>query len=49
VDFTNGEKWIVRFPRGGKVKNPDKKVEIEVATINVIRQQTDIPAPEIKA
>lgn len=40
---------MVRFPRGGKVKNADEKVEIEVATMNVIHQQTDIPVPEVKA
>lgn len=49
VTFTNEEKWVVRFPIDGKAMNPDEKVEIEVATINVIRQQTDIPVPEIKA
>jgi hypothetical protein len=43
VLFTNGEKWIVRFPIGGKVKNPDEKVEIEVATMNVIRGDRILP------
>ena len=47
VLFSNGEKWMVRFPRGGKVKYADEKVEIGVAT-NIVRQQTDIPVPEIK-
>ncbi|KAE9964324.1 hypothetical protein BLS_008454 [Venturia inaequalis] len=49
VIFTNGEAWMVRFPIDGKVKNPDEKVEIEVATIKVIRENTDIPVPEVKA
>lgn len=40
---------MVRFPIDGKVKNPDEKVEIEVATIKVIRENTDIPVPEVKA
>lgn len=49
VDFSNGEKWMVRFPMVGKVINADEKVEIEVATMNLIRQRTTIPIPEIKA
>jgi len=49
VLFTDGEQWMVRFPRGGKVKNADEKVEIEVATMNILYQQTDIPIPEVKA
>ncbi|RMJ09020.1 hypothetical protein CDV36_011369 [Fusarium kuroshium] len=49
VIFVNGEKWMVRFPRGGKVKHPDEKVEIEVATMNLLREHTDIPIPEVKA
>jgi hypothetical protein len=49
VLFTDGEQWMVRFPRGGKVKNADEKVEIEVATMNIVHQQTDIPVPEVKA
>ncbi|KAI0102836.1 kinase-like domain-containing protein [Nemania sp. FL0031] len=49
VIFANEEKWMIRFPRGGKVKNPDEKVEIEVATMSLIRQQTEIPIPDVKA
>jgi len=49
VRFTNGELWIVRFPRGGKILLANEKVEAEVATIDVIRKQTTIPVPEIKA
>jgi hypothetical protein len=49
VRFTNDEIWMVRFPRGGKVILADEKVVAEVATINVIRNQTSIPVPEIKA
>lgn len=46
-----GETWAVRFPQGGGVGNPiaDEKFEAEVATINKIRQHTDIPLPAIKA
>lgn len=40
---------MVRFPRGGKVKNSDEKVEIEVATMNIVRLHTDIPVPEVTA
>lgn len=49
VEFQNGEKWIVRFPMVGKVVNADEKIEIEVATMNLIRRQTTIPVPEVKA
>lgn len=49
VEFENGEKWIVRFPMVGKVVNADEKIEIEVATMNLIRQQTTIPIPNVKA
>ncbi|KAH7305149.1 kinase-like domain-containing protein [Rhexocercosporidium sp. MPI-PUGE-AT-0058] len=49
VIFTDGEQWMVRLPRGGKVKNADEKVEIEVAIMNIVHQQTDIPIPEVKA
>lgn len=49
VVLTNGEKWRVRFPKGGKVRKPDEKVEIEVATMSNVRQHTDIPTPEVKA
>lgn len=44
-----GEAWAVRFPRGGKVLLPDEKVEAEIAAIEIIRQHTDIPVPDIKA
>ena len=49
VLFADGEQWMVRFPRGGKVKNADEKVEIEVATMKIILQQTDIPIPKVQA
>lgn len=49
VEFTNGEKWLVRFPMVGKVMNADEKTEIEVATMQLIRLRTTIPIPEIKA
>ena len=40
---------MIRFLRGGKVKKPDEKVEIEVATMNLVREFTDVPVPEVKA
>ncbi|KAI1120312.1 hypothetical protein F5Y10DRAFT_134548 [Nemania abortiva] len=49
VVFSNGEKWIVRFPMVGKVMNADEKVEIEVAAMKLVRQHTSIPIPDIKA
>ncbi|KAI8946441.1 hypothetical protein F4801DRAFT_61795 [Xylaria longipes] len=49
VVFSNGEQWMVRFPMVGKVMNADEKVEIEVAAMELIHQQTNIPIPDIKA
>ncbi|KAM0812778.1 hypothetical protein AB5N19_12769 [Seiridium cardinale] len=49
VVFDNGENWMVRFPMVGKVMHADEKVEIEVATMKLIRQQTSIPIPSVKA
>ncbi|KAI1820752.1 hypothetical protein F4861DRAFT_533465 [Xylaria intraflava] len=49
VIFDNGEKWMVRFPMVGKVMTADEKVEIEVATMELIRERTSIPIPDIKA
>jgi len=47
--FTNGEEWMVRFPKGSKVRHPDEKVEAEVATLKLLRDKTEIPVPEVKA
>ncbi|XXG99424.1 hypothetical protein Hte_005763 [Hypoxylon texense] len=49
VVFDNGEKWMVRFPMVGKAMNADEKVEVEVAAMKLIRQQTNIPIPDVKA
>ncbi|KAI5864632.1 hypothetical protein GGS23DRAFT_457488 [Durotheca rogersii] len=49
MEFENGEEWMVRFPMVGKVVNADEKTEIEVATMNLIRQRTTIPIPQVKA
>ncbi|KAF7546380.1 hypothetical protein G7046_g9317 [Stylonectria norvegica] len=49
VEFENGEKWVARFPMVGKVINADEKVEIEVATMRLVRQKTTIPIPEVRA
>jgi hypothetical protein len=49
VIFDNGEKWMVRFPMVGKVMIADEKVEVEVAVMKLIRQQTNIPIPDVKA
>lgn len=49
VIFSNDESWMIRFPRGGTVQVPDEKVECEVAVIQLIRQHTDIPVPNLKA
>ncbi|OAA53478.1 Protein kinase-like domain protein [Niveomyces insectorum RCEF 264] len=51
VLFSNGEKWMVRFPRRGKTgaKHLDDKVASEVAALRLLRERTDIPVPEVKA
>lgn len=49
VRFTNNETWMVRFPRGGKIKLGDEKVAAEVATMRAVKTQCDVPVPEIKA
>lgn len=46
--FTSGEEWIVRFPKGSKVRYPVEKVEAEVSTLELLRDKTDIPVPEVK-
>ena len=47
--FDSGEEWMVRFPKGHKVKYPDEKVEAEVLTLKLIRDKTNIPVPDVKA
>lgn len=49
VEFDSGEKWMVRFPMVGKVINADWKVDIEVATMKLVRERTTIPIPEVKS
>lgn len=50
-NFSDGFTWLLRFPRVGKVHNSyaDEKVAMEVAAINLIRRETTIPVPDIKA
>jgi len=49
--FTSGEAWMIRFPIDGRTSTAyaDEKVASEVATLKLIREQTDIPVPEVKA
>ena len=51
VVFSNSEEWFVRFPWRGKIiaEHVDEKVASEVAALEVIRKQTSIPVPEVKA
>ncbi|KAI0129536.1 hypothetical protein BJ170DRAFT_719481 [Xylariales sp. AK1849] len=49
VVFDDGEKWMIRFPMVGKVVYADEKVDIEVATMKPVRQQTNIPGPDVEA
>ncbi len=51
IVFSNDDKWFVRFPWHGKtsIQHVDEKVASEVAALEIIRAQTDIPVPEVKA
>ena len=51
VVFTNREAWMVRFPMNGKASTAllEEKVAQEVAALRLIRENTDIPVPEVKA
>lgn len=51
VVFSDNTAWMVRFPRGGKVCETyaDEKVAMEVAALNIIREQTTIPVPKVHA
>lgn len=44
-----GETWAVRLPQAGEDSVSDEKIEAEVAAIEIVRRQTDVPVPEIKA
>ena len=50
VTFSDGTKWLVRFPLFGHVspKYADEKVAIEVLVMRLIGEKTTIPVPEIK-
>lgn len=50
VAFSDGTKWLVRFPLVGHVspKHADEKVAMEVEVMKLIGEKTTIPVPEIK-
>lgn len=50
VTFSDGNKWLVRFPLFGHVSPHyvDEKVAIEVEVMKLIRERTAIPIPDIK-
>ncbi|KAI9848064.1 MAG: hypothetical protein M1837_001166 [Sclerophora amabilis] len=50
VIFSDGTKWLVRFPLVGHVspEHADEKVAMEVEAMRFIGERTDIPVPEIK-
>ena len=47
LSFDDGEEWLVRFAVPGKVMDGDAKVVREVATMQLIREKTNIPVPAI--
>ncbi|KAK0635392.1 hypothetical protein B0T17DRAFT_516162 [Bombardia bombarda] len=50
VVFDNGEKWIIRFPLVGRTSQAhcDEKVAGELAVLELLRERTTIPVPEVK-
>jgi len=49
LQFTDGVEWLVRFAVPGKVMDGDENVVLEVATMRVIKERTNIPVPKIHA
>lgn len=51
IVFNDNSAWMVRFPRVGKVcdEYADEKVAMEVAALQLIRNKTTIPVPEVRA
>ncbi|KAJ5633892.1 hypothetical protein N7528_001734 [Penicillium herquei] len=51
VVFSDGTAWIVRFPRIGYISKDimDEKVAMEVSTLRLLRSQTTIPVPNVRA
>lgn len=51
IAFDDGGVWFVRFPRVGKIHMScvDEKTAMEVAAMELIRRETTIPVPDIKA
>ncbi|KAI1506308.1 hypothetical protein F5X99DRAFT_426370 [Biscogniauxia marginata] len=51
VKFSDGTAWLVRFPRVGNVCNKyaDEKVAMEVEVLHLVRDNTTIPVPGVKA
>jgi hypothetical protein len=49
VRFEDGVQWIVRFAVSGRVMNGDEKIRHEAATMQFIKENTDIPMPSIIA
>ncbi|KAI8963431.1 hypothetical protein F5Y11DRAFT_153002 [Daldinia sp. FL1419] len=51
VRFGDGTAWFVRFPRVGHVCSDyaDEKVAMEVEVLHLIRDNTTIPVPDVKA
>ena len=49
VRFEDGTQWMVRFAVPGRVMKGDEKVSHEVATMQFVKEQTNIPVPSIIA
>jgi hypothetical protein len=51
VIFSDGTAWLLRLPLVGNVcdEYADEKVAMEIETLSIIRENTTIPVPDIKA
>jgi len=49
--FGDGTAWLVRFPRVGNVHDSyaDEKVAMEVKALGLVREETTIPVPKVRA
>lgn len=49
LEFDDGVQWILRFPVPGCTMYPHQKVQDEVAVMDLLNSQTNIPLPEVIA
>ncbi|KAK2813725.1 hypothetical protein FQN50_000123 [Emmonsiellopsis sp. PD_5] len=47
MDFTDGFSFLLRFPCPGRCMFPEEKLKAEVAVMRLVKENTDIPVPEV--